>query len=467
MCGIAGVSRYNENTAQLLPMMAAMMESRGQDSWGITDGFRVRRETHRVSDDYVLEDPPGAAWQWEKPMFLHTRGASIGKVAVENTHPFLVDSDDGERWILGCHNGNINNHAELMKKFPEFKYECDSNAIYKWMVEEQDLHDVRGWGALVWFEGRYGVDAKGHEKRWVDSRVRIVKFGGATMWQSTLETGEVLWGSTKDVVSVPAKMYGMRLAEQPDILWEEKRYELELGTAGAHDRLVKTESMEFGSKVIVPVTVYAKDGYQEWRTRNAHQGFPASNYVACGQHNGKSSDKSAYTVLEDKGMAGYVAPDFAKIGAEAKRKGLCVSCFTETVDRQKMCVCMFCLMDRKIDARESLTAVGTATRIVVYDQIWSKIVDETANKEQGGTPSRKRANTPWIIAVGAETINSVIKKITGDVRRAADAVAGAAEVTRVDVGGSAEVAGGASSCNVTVSEDTGEQQQVDVAASKD
>ena len=141
MCGIAGFSHTTDVTRRMAPHLLWDIESRGKDSWGATDGLDTVRVLGPVTNTYV--DNRDIIEGWERTIF-HTRGASTGEVTVENQHPFyFVEGEENtpgwKRSIMGIHNGIVNNHSELNRKYSR-NFSVDSMHIFKHLVERRVDH---------------------------------------------------------------------------------------------------------------------------------------------------------------------------------------------------------------------------------------------------------------------------------------------------------------------------------------
>src|SRR5580698_6744639 len=107
MCGIFGFSRTDEVTRRMTGILADRMESRGHDSWGVTDGDFIYKETGRITEGWQELDLEGPTY--------HTRAASCGAVSERNAHPFDFTGSNGLR-VVGVHNGHISNWQSLKTK---------------------------------------------------------------------------------------------------------------------------------------------------------------------------------------------------------------------------------------------------------------------------------------------------------------------------------------------------------------
>jgi hypothetical protein len=173
MCGIFGYSstRAIENLDKIVLMLAWLNEDRGRQSWGFTDGVEVIKDVGPVSGAFRR-----LPWLNQGTLIGHTRAASVGGISKDNAHPFQYSA---ERRVIGVHNGTLSNHAELNTKYNR-TFEVDSMHIFKHLAEARSLSDIRGHGAIVYFE-----DDKLHFSRFNGGQLAIHKFeGGGLIWSS-------------------------------------------------------------------------------------------------------------------------------------------------------------------------------------------------------------------------------------------------------------------------------------------
>lgn len=152
MCGIFSFTKTTDVTRRMTPLLAAYMNERGQDSWGMSDGEFIYKDVGSIMDGWADLDFDG-------PIY-HTRAASVGAVSKRNAHPFEVAKPDGGK-IIGVHNGHISNWQELKHKYDRKDLEVDSEHIFRHLAEGKDLKEINGWGAVIWFD----VDASGVKRR--------------------------------------------------------------------------------------------------------------------------------------------------------------------------------------------------------------------------------------------------------------------------------------------------------------
>lgn len=156
MCGQCGVysTTWLDTEYKLFKNLLYINETRGTDSTGVIrvskktdgDGFTTRSKKtllpageflmHKNASDIIRSGYQGLG----APICIlgHTRAATVGKVEINNAHPFRFDG------VIGTHNGTIKKHFTGKDKFG-----TDSEAFYnlinqnglKEAIEEVNDHD--------------------------------------------------------------------------------------------------------------------------------------------------------------------------------------------------------------------------------------------------------------------------------------------------------------------------------------
>lgn len=230
MCGILGCSELNPLTRRIIPHLAWMMEDRGKDSWGATDGVNVVKELGPVTATFGehLDEILG----WDR-CILHTRAASHGVASIPNAHPFefIKRGDHGEavRRIIGIHNGVVTNCDELDRKYTTFP--VDSQHIFHHIAQGTPCDDIYGWGALAWYDYR---------KKNSDGALRLLRFNSENLHVVRLTTGELLFASTKESLDRACSMAGAKIEGWFTIL-EEHVFTVVPGAPGQRTELLKSE----------------------------------------------------------------------------------------------------------------------------------------------------------------------------------------------------------------------------------
>lgn len=142
MCGIFGGISTAGAKLNLYNIRHLGFENvtRGKHSCGLSVNSQV---TYGVDDDKLFYDFANThaklfAQELKKPIVLgHTRQATRGAHTLENAHPFVFYKGKKPMFI-GVHNGTLENHVELAKKYKvDIKgIEVDSKALFKIIYEK-------------------------------------------------------------------------------------------------------------------------------------------------------------------------------------------------------------------------------------------------------------------------------------------------------------------------------------------
>ena len=273
MCGIAGCYPLDRYTKGMLIYLAWEMEERGDDSWGITNGTAVYKSIGPITGSYKVPH----TFQFGDAVTLHTRAASVGKVSLENQHPFKCYGT--KKNILGVHNGGVGNHAELAKFVnaqPELKekftYEVDSHALFMYLACGGDPRKVTGAGALVWWEMNNDSPTK---------TLNLLRFNTDALHVVKLDNGALVWCSTKGPLEKAARMVGLKIIHSYTISGD-TLYQVDPSTAETAELksgypLVEVERMVFGGRTFTPPNTthtnysrgsYGYNAYDDWHTHN-------------------------------------------------------------------------------------------------------------------------------------------------------------------------------------------------------
>lgn len=191
MCGIFAFSNITEVTKKMAPILALEMESRGDDSWGCTDGEHYYKSPKSILEDWA-NFPGWATWQ---SAIFHTRGASVGKVSEENAHPFWgVNSKD--HLVIGVHNGHVSNWKEMNTKYNR-TCEVDSEHIFLHLAAGLDLKELGSSGAIAWFDNKV---------------LKFAKTISGSLECARLDSGEVVICSTMSAIRKAASLAGAKIA---------------------------------------------------------------------------------------------------------------------------------------------------------------------------------------------------------------------------------------------------------------
>ncbi len=149
MCGIFGCILREGQAVKLINDGLKRLEYRGYDSTGVAvinnNQMEVRKDKGRIEEVVTslhILDMPG------KVGIGHTRWATHGAPAMENSHPHTDESDS----IAVIHNGVIENYLELKDEMIEkghiFKSRTDTEVMAH-LIEEEMKTDIGLQGAML------------------------------------------------------------------------------------------------------------------------------------------------------------------------------------------------------------------------------------------------------------------------------------------------------------------------------
>lgn len=192
MCGIVGVSgNLYAKHAKVFRDMLCFDYIRGVDSTGVA----VVPMT--LGAEPIVEKElghPGNLWDWnqsqifderglcstvKRVMIGHNRHATLGRVNVDNAHPFTYDH------ITGVHNGSLRDWSDL-EGYAE--NEVDSKSIFQTIAAKGIDHcwkNFVGAAALVWWDNKEGT-------------LNLIRNAERPLWMCYNKDGNVLfWASEK------------------------------------------------------------------------------------------------------------------------------------------------------------------------------------------------------------------------------------------------------------------------------
>ena len=164
MCGIVGyISKteksYKDEKAHFMRFALALDTLRGQDSTGLmtlTKDFKVDTIKSVMPGDRFVQSPRfQKAWTPGWAQVGHNRAATIGKVNVNNAHPFI----DGP--IALVHNGTLWAGGKTLPKVNQ-ELEVDSMQLAHNFAQHEPseaaevLSEIDGAFAIIWFDRRDG-----------------------------------------------------------------------------------------------------------------------------------------------------------------------------------------------------------------------------------------------------------------------------------------------------------------------
>lgn len=157
MCGIVGVAgNLTMMTTGMFRDMLIFDTVRGMDSTGVVavnndNSVKWEKELGGPTNLFALEkdsifDFKGRTGHMHKVLLGHNRAATIGKVTVDNAHPFEFSN------IVGVHNGTLDDWFDL-EGYKEF--DVDSKALLNTIQKKGIAHTWKsfvGAAAVVWWD---------------------------------------------------------------------------------------------------------------------------------------------------------------------------------------------------------------------------------------------------------------------------------------------------------------------------
>jgi hypothetical protein len=296
-----GFSRITDITRRMAPFLALEMGGRGKDSWGATNAVEIIKYLGPIHKTWAEAIPEWSNWT---AGIFHTRAATTGAVSSKNQHPFITTKDT--KVIIGIHNGVILNHDALNKKYNR-TYECDSPHIFEAIVGNSPTQELQGYGNLAWYE----MTAENPEPR-----LHLARFNGDNLNIAALESGEIVFCSTRGIVEQAASMAGGAVRTfyptDGDMEYDVRPDE----TDPTQDCLWKLGKMPFGNR-----NYGGSEDFASFRPAG-HQGFQSS----------QSSHRPVYPTLD-------------QLNATDRSNSICaMSSCTNKVhpNRQKALICEAC-----------------------------------------------------------------------------------------------------------------------------
>lgn len=216
MCGIFGFSHSTEITRAMTPLLAWEMELRGKDSWAASSGSKTIKSLGPITESFYDHEDEIA----ELPrMMVHTRGASVGVVSLQNQHPFEFRCEQNGTWVrtaIGIHNGCIVNHEALNVKYSR-SHPVDSMHVYDHIANGLSTEELQGWGNLAWYE---------YTPEHPEGEFHLARFNNEDLHVAKLFTGEVVFCSLARPIVRAAAMAGSKVEKFFEII-NNKRYTIE------------------------------------------------------------------------------------------------------------------------------------------------------------------------------------------------------------------------------------------------
>lgn len=248
MCGLSGVvydANLDGKQLELFRRLLMFNSFRGWDSTGVVDYCHNAKKGNKVLFWKSLRD--SATWassefnthyneRWKKtpPSMLlgHSRSATVGKVTVDNAHPFLAGN------ILGMHNGTVKGGVADYNAF-----DTDSEAIFNSISKNglkttlEDVEKADGAYVLVYLD----IASK---------TLNIVKNSKRPLWYWQADNkAPIFWSSEREHLDNCIKsIYGAAYKGFPKSFDDGKLYTVNYEAY--------SKNFEFKTEVIFPPKVY-------------------------------------------------------------------------------------------------------------------------------------------------------------------------------------------------------------------
>jgi len=195
LCGLGGWDTIH-GERRLVPLAAALMTEmvhRGDHSWGHYVDGKVFKGLGPIYKGVQARSVRNV-----KTWMFHTRLASIGAISIKNAHPYIKGH------VIGAHNGSIYNYEEMNKKYNR-NCEVDSEQIFEHLNDNEDLGELRGYGAITYIDDRF------------DKCIFCGKFNGGQLSAARIYSGGkqfgVVWASTDDALEAALEVAGLEYSE--------------------------------------------------------------------------------------------------------------------------------------------------------------------------------------------------------------------------------------------------------------
>lgn len=181
MCGLFGFITnrpgvYTDTLAWVSSNLASRNDTRGGDSWGITDGDAIVRglgytRPHRIRR-FVRRRAP-------RLLIGHTRFATAGAIAIRNAHPFAIGD------VIGAHNGACASWYERNSA-----WEVDSQYLIAGIAGLKTPRNIDASGVVTWYRTDRDALYLCHIKHGSICVFRAAGLEDTILWSSTFSDAE-------------------------------------------------------------------------------------------------------------------------------------------------------------------------------------------------------------------------------------------------------------------------------------
>lgn len=246
MCGIVGVAgNISMSANKMFRDMLIFDTVRGVDSTGV---LSVPLKTNFFPKQPIIEKEVGLPDAlWDKPnssifnymgkvtgvhrvLLGHNRAATVGKVNVENAHPFNFDD------IYGVHNGSLRSYSDL-DNYAE--HSVDSMCLFDTINNKGIEHTWKsfyGAAALVWWDHK-------------EDKLNFIRNTERPLWVAFNKAKDmIIWASEPWMIRIAASRNGVELDKDDkgasNICYFEEDYHYQYEIGNTHCKVLPRKKLE-------------------------------------------------------------------------------------------------------------------------------------------------------------------------------------------------------------------------------